>query len=245
MGLMGLLLRDIALAGAALLLTLALRKASASTRHQLRALTVVALLVLPLLSLLLPEWASPTGVTEAPVPVAAPSGTSALVLGYGVVAGLLVLRLTICLAGALRLIRTAQPAPPALQAQVAPLAHQLGIRRRVTLAITHGVPVPMTAAQTILLPPEALHWSAARLDAVYRHELAHIRRHDWLLLAIAELTAALHWANPLVWVLLTSLRAEAELAADDLVLTSGVAPADYASHLLEVAALVRADATVS
>lgn len=245
MGLMGLLLRGVALSGVALLLIWVLRRASASTRHQLRALTILALLVLPLLCLILPEWASPTEAEGTVTPTTAPSGLSALVLGYVAVAGLLLLRLAICLAGALRLIHTAQPAPQVLQAQLAPLAHPLGIRKPVRLAVTAGVPVPMTAAQTILLPPDALHWSAARLDSVFRHELAHIRRRDWLLLALAELTVALHWANPLVWVLLKSLRAEAELAADDLVLTSGVAPADYASHLLEVAALVRADATVS
>lgn len=243
MGLTGFLLRGMALVGVALLLTWALRRASASTRHQLRALTILALLALPLLSLLLPEWASPTETRD--VPATATADISALVLGYAAVVGLLVLRLMICLVGALRLLQTAQPAPAELQAQVAPLARQLGIEHSVTLSLTRGVPVPMTAAQTILLPPDALHWSAARLDAVFRHELAHIRRRDWYLLALAELTAALHWANPLVWVLLKSLRAEAELAADDLVLTSGVAPADYASHLLEVAALVRADATVS
>ena len=46
---------------------------------------------------------------------------------------------------------------------------------------------------------------------------------------------ALLWFHPLVWLAVTRLRAEAEQAADDCVIASGVPGITYAAHLLEIA----------
>ena len=50
--------------------------------------------------------------------------------------------------------------------------------------------------------------------AVLAHELAHIRRNDWLFLLLSRLTVALFWFNPLVWALHAALSARTEDAAD-------------------------------
>jgi TonB family protein len=55
----------------------------------------------------------------------------------------------------------------------------------------------------------------------------------------AECVRALHWFNPLVWVACTRLRQESDRACDDLVLASGVDGSDYASHLVDIARLLR------
>lgn len=79
--------------------------------------------------------------------------------------------------------------------------------------------------------------SLARDDqalAVLAHELAHVRRHDWLFLALSWLTVALFWFNPLVWWLHRELIARTEDAADAEALKT-VSPHAYARTLLDLA----------
>lgn len=53
---------------------------------------------------------------------------------------------------------------------------------------------------------------------VIRHELAHIRRRDIPVVIIASIANALHWFNPIVWIISSRLRAAMEIAADRLAL---------------------------
>ena len=119
---------------------------------------------------------------------------------------------------------------------------------RATLGFSYGVAVwedssgtevivPMTFGllrPVVLLPYGAASWPAERLRVVMLHEIAHVKRRDWLTTMLAEVTCALYWFHPLVWLSSHRLRAESEQACDDLVLTSGVQAVDYADHLLEI-----------
>jgi beta-lactamase regulating signal transducer with metallopeptidase domain len=96
--------------------------------------------------------------------------------------------------------------------------------------ITWGVIRPV-----ILLPHSAATWPRARLQAVLLHELAHVRRRDSLTQLLAFIVCALHWPNPLAWIAARALRREAEIAADDQVIVSGVKPSAYAGELLSLA----------
>lgn len=87
----------------------------------------------------------------------------------------------------------------------------------------------------IVLPAGAANWPLERIRSVIAHELAHISRGDWAVQICAEALRALYWFNPLVWIACRRLRHESEYACDDAVLRSGVAPATYAIHLLDVA----------
>jgi beta-lactamase regulating signal transducer with metallopeptidase domain len=117
-------------------------------------------------------------------------------------------------------------------------AHGFGIQRSIallqgthpTMLVTWGVIRPR-----ILLPASVSDWSTERIEVVLRHELAHITRSDWPLLIAASVLRAMHWFNPIVWMGHRRLRQESEQACDDLVLESGITPADYAAHLLAVA----------
>jgi TonB family protein len=91
----------------------------------------------------------------------------------------------------------------------------------------------------VLLPPECDSWSDDRIRIVLGHELAHIRRADWMLQVAAEAVRAVFWYNPLFWMACARLRSESEQAADDAVLEAGVPPPEYAAHLLEIARACR------
>jgi beta-lactamase regulating signal transducer with metallopeptidase domain len=87
----------------------------------------------------------------------------------------------------------------------------------------------------ILLPDEAAAWPDERKRVVLAHEMAHVRRLDRLFHAIAQITCAVYWFNPLFWIARNELYRESEHAADDVVLNLGVEPHSYASHLLSIA----------
>jgi len=100
----------------------------------------------------------------------------------------------------------------------------LAVGRRPALREVPSLAVPAVFGlfrQTICLPPgltETL--SEQELRWVIRHELAHIRRRDIPVVIIASVAGAFHWFNPIVWVIISRLRAAMEAAADRLALQS-------------------------
>ena len=123
------------------------------------------------------------------------------------------------------------------------LSLELGLRRHVRLLQSKGPAMPMTwgvRRPAILLPAEANDWTPERRRDVLLHELAHVKRHDFLIQLIARIACAVYWFHPLVWLAATRLREERERACDDHVLRAGATPSEYASHLLEIARGLRA-----
>lgn len=91
----------------------------------------------------------------------------------------------------------------------------------------------------ILLPKSADYWPTERVTAVLLHEIAHIRRRDSLTQMLSLMACALYWPNPFVWLGARAMRREAEIAADDAVIVSGVRPSYYAAELVHLAAQFR------
>src|SRR5213593_3882282 len=123
------------------------------------------------------------------------------------------------------------------------LSLELGLTRHVRLLQAAGPAMPMTwgiRRPAILLPAEANEWTADRRRDVLLHELAHVKRHDFLIQLVARIACAVYWFHPLVWLAATRLREERERACDDQVLRAGATPSVYATHLLEVARDLRA-----
>lgn len=86
----------------------------------------------------------------------------------------------------------------------------------------------------ILIDPVSLTERHAA-PAILAHELAHLRRHDWIFLVLSRLALALFWFNPLVWRLHAVLADRSEEAADAAALET-VDRTLYARALVRLAA---------
>ena len=122
------------------------------------------------------------------------------------------------------------------------LARSYGLKRGVELVFG---PRPGLVATwgwwrpVVFLPAAASEWSAERRRVVLLHELAHVRRGDWLVQMAAEALRCVWWFNPLAWMVCARLRRESEHAADDLMLAEGVDATTCAAHLVDLAREVR------
>jgi beta-lactamase regulating signal transducer with metallopeptidase domain/uncharacterized GH25 family protein len=122
------------------------------------------------------------------------------------------------------------------------LRDQSGCRRPVEVRQCPQVSVPMTwglRRPVILVPTNSDTWSEVAKRSVLLHELGHIRRGDCLVHLLARFACALYWFHPLFWVAARLLRKTSEQAADDMVLSSNIAPPDYAEQLVTIAAQMR------
>lgn len=86
---------------------------------------------------------------------------------------------------------------------------------------------------TILLPNET--YSATELAMIIQHEQIHFLRKDWLLRGVMIVAVALHWFNPLVYVLARQMTKWCEISCDEQV-TKDLSQAErhkYANMILE------------
>lgn len=100
------------------------------------------------------------------------------------------------------------------------LAWRFGIRRQVTVRLLADGDSPLSIGwwkPMVLLPAAiAARMPAPLLEALLAHELAHIRRHDYLVNLVQGVVEALLFYHPVVWWLSHRIREERELVADDL-----------------------------
>ncbi len=146
----------------------------------------------------------------------------ALVLAWSAGVGLMSLRLCLGLAWVGRLRRQAVAAPAIWQARLDALALRMGLRRsrQVPLKLHAGLSSPVTVGfwrPVILLPAALLSgMPVALLEALLAHELAHVRRWDYLVNLLQSVAEALLFFHPVVWWLSARMRAEREQVADAL-----------------------------
>jgi len=214
-----------AVACAALLLCAALPLAG-TVQRILDADTTTTML--PLATLAMADASLPQAPVVALDPAQVAGWESALrarlplvVLFWACGAGLLALRMAL---GLLWVRKRSQPghyrSDPHWQARLDELARRFGIARRVTLGLVDDLGSPVTAGwwRPVVLVPASLATGMPPqlLEALLAHELAHVRRFDYLVNLIQSAIEILLFYHPAVWWLSQRIRSEREQIADDL-----------------------------
>ena len=134
--------------------------------------------------------------------------------------------------------RGLQPLTAAWQDRIADLTRRLGVTRPVCAVESTLVSGPAVLGwwrPLILVPCSALmRLTPEQLEAVLAHELAHIRRHDYLVNLAQTAVETLLFYHPAVWWLSRRIRHERELCCDDIAASCCGDPIDYARALAEL-----------
>ncbi|HEV2379808.1 MAG TPA: M56 family metallopeptidase [Terriglobia bacterium] len=137
-----------------------------------------------------------------------------------------------------RLRREGDAAEAPLVQTVLRLARRMSIRRPVRVLISGLADSPSVAGwlRPVLLLPAAslLNLNVEQLEAVLAHELAHIRRHDYLVNVLQTLAETLFFYQPAVWWVSSCIRNERELCCDDLAVEICGDPVGYARALTKL-----------
>ncbi len=137
--------------------------------------------------------------------------------------------------------RCVQPAAAQWQEMLDNLMHQLRISRPVRLLESALVQAPAAIGwlkPVILLPACALSGlTPDQLRMILAHELAHIRRYDYLVNLLQTVIETLLFYHPAVWWISRRIRAERENCCDDIAVAAGGRPLDYARALTELESL--------
>ena len=118
------------------------------------------------------------------------------------------------------------------------MARRLGIRRAVQLMESSLTDVPGVVgwfSPVILFPVGALAGlGPGQVQLIITHELAHVRRHDYLLNLIQTGVETLFFYHPGVWWLSRRIRLEREHCCDDIVVAEFTDRRLYAEALAEI-----------
>ncbi len=123
------------------------------------------------------------------------------------------------------------------------MARRLGLRRSFAVVQSSAVVVPTLVGwvkPVVLLPISALSGlSPQQLQAVIAHELAHVRRHDYLVNLLQSAVETLLFYHPAVWWVSAEIRAEREHCCDDLAVEVCGDRLVYVSALAELTSIER------
>jgi beta-lactamase regulating signal transducer with metallopeptidase domain len=134
--------------------------------------------------------------------------------------------------------RLVRPAPPEWQQTLNRLKARVGVSRPVRLLISALVQAPAVVGwlrPVVLVPIGSLAGlPSEQIEALLSHELAHIRRHDYLVNILQSVAEALLFYHPAVWWVSGHIRTERELCCDDVAVSVTGDAFTYALALAEI-----------
>ena len=137
-----------------------------------------------------------------------------------------------------------EPARQQLQIAAVTIAKQLGLNTLPAILTTSAHLSPMVwwagGRVHIVVPATLLHvMEVKEWQWILAHELAHVRRRDYLVRWLEWLACVCFWWNPVVWWAQRNLRAMEEICCDTLVLSClKPKPRSYANSLLRAVDLL-------
>lgn len=128
-----------------------------------------------------------------------------------------------------------QPPSPTYLAIFDKLRRQMGVFRKVDFLLSSSIQEPITfhIIKPVVLAPISFfsQLSQAQAEALILHELAHIRRYDYLFNMIQTSIEVIYFYHPAIWWISSKVRQEREHCCDDLVLAVRDNPLVYAEAL--------------
>ena len=129
-------------------------------------------------------------------------------------------------------------APSSWQLPANRLAQRLRLRKSVRVVEFSAVDVPTVLGwlrPVIILPLAAVaQLPPAQVEAVLAHELAHVRRHDYLVNLLQRVAEAVLFYHPAIWWISARVREEREHCCDDLAIEVCGDRDSYATALAEL-----------
>jgi uncharacterized protein (TIGR03435 family) len=129
-------------------------------------------------------------------------------------------------------------APAGWQRTLDHIRTRVGISHPVRLVVSALVQVPTVIGwlrPIVLMPVGALAGlPAEHVEMLLAHELAHIRRHDYLVNVLQSIAEALLFYHPAVWWISGHLRAEREVCCDDIAVALSGDAFTYACALADL-----------
>jgi len=130
-----------------------------------------------------------------------------------------------------------RPAPAEWQRTLDRLKARISVSRPIRLLVSGRLQAPAAIGwlrPIVLAPAGALAGlPAAQMETLLLHELAHIRRHDYLVHILQSAVEAVFFYHPAVWWISSHMRAERELCCDDIVVSVTGDAVLYARALAE------------
>lgn len=127
---------------------------------------------------------------------------------------------------------------PQLRMYVQQIAARMGIKKEIRVWLSEIIDTPMTIGfwkPVILMPIASVNGlSTQQVEAILLHELAHIRRNDYLVNLLVATIDVILFFNPFSRLFTRIIRRERENSCDDLVLQFEYNPHAYASALLAI-----------
>lgn len=121
------------------------------------------------------------------------------------------------------------------QNRVEHLKEALQIRRKVMFLVGEKARSPFTfgwVKPVIFIPLAAINQlTPQQVEAILIHELAHIKRNDYLWNIVQKVMEIFLFFNPVAWVLGREIRKEREYCCDDMVVGSSQSAVSYAQAL--------------
>ncbi|RPI54008.1 MAG: TIGR03435 family protein, partial [Acidobacteria bacterium] len=120
------------------------------------------------------------------------------------------------------------------------IAVRLGLARVIRIVELPQIDVPFVVGclrPIVVLPIAAIsQLSVAQVEAILAHELAHVRRHDYLVNLMQTLAETLFFYHPAVWWISARIRDEREHCCDDVAVDVCGDAVGYAAALTELEA---------
>ena len=128
-----------------------------------------------------------------------------------------------------------KPVDPAWEQRFRQLAERMRVSAPVRLVESALIEAPSLIGwlRPVILMPASVFTglSAAQLEAILAHELAHVRRHDYLVNLLQTAVETILFYHPAVWWIGRKLREEREHCCDDIAVETMQDRAIYASAL--------------